>query len=45
MIDDNHRGYLMEIMASKLLVREHRVQLLGMSATLTVRSILRTWEG
>jgi len=38
MIDDAHRGYLMEIMASKLLVLERHVQLVGMSATLTVKS-------
>lgn len=36
MIDDDHRGYLMEIMASKLLVLERPVQIVGMSATLTV---------
>ena len=36
MVDDDHRGYLIEIMASKLLVLEHQVQIVGMSATLTV---------
>ena len=36
MINDDHRGYLMELMASKLLVLESHVQIVGMSATLTV---------
>ena len=36
MIDDDHRGYLMELMASKLLSLEVPVQIVGMSATLTV---------
>ena len=40
MIDDDHRGYLIEIMASKLLVLETPVQIVGMSATLTVNSKL-----
>lgn len=40
MVDDDHRGYLMEVMASKLLVLERQVQLVGMSATLTVKSQL-----
>lgn len=38
MINDDHRGYLMELMASKLLSLEHAVQIVGMSATLTVLS-------
>ena len=38
MIDDDHRGYLMELMASKLLSLERSVQIVGMSATLTVWS-------
>lgn len=38
MINDDHRGYLMELMASKLLVLENTVQIVGMSATLTVGS-------
>ena len=36
MITDDHRGYLMEVMASKLLVLDSHVQIVGMSATLTV---------
>lgn len=41
MINDDFRGYLMEIIASKLLVLERPVQIVGMSATLTVRR--RRW--
>lgn len=40
MIDDDHRGYIMELMASKLLSLEYTVQIVGMSATLTVLSTL-----
>lgn len=40
MITDDHRGYLMEVMASKLLVLDSDVQIVGMSATLTVLSPL-----
>ena len=36
MIDDDHRGYLMELMATKLMSIEQRTQLVGMSATLSV---------
>ena len=39
MIDDDHRGYLMELMASKLLSLDHAVQIVGMSATLTVCAV------
>lgn len=41
MIDDDHRGYLLELMATKLLSLEQSVQIVGMSATLPVRSIAR----
>ena len=44
MINDDHRGYLMEVMASKLLVLKHHVQIVGMSATLTVMSKLKWCE-
>lgn len=37
MIDDEHRGYLMELLATKLLSLEQSVQIVGMSATLPVR--------
>ena len=40
MIDDEHRGYLIELMATKLLSLSNSVQICGMSATLTVRKIL-----
>lgn len=36
MIDDDHRGYLMELMATKLLSLQQGVQIIGMSATLSV---------
>lgn len=37
MIDDDHRGYLMELMATKLLSVQCDIQIIGMSATLSVR--------
>ena len=40
-IDDGQRGYLMEIMATKLLSLEQIIQLIGMSATVSV-SLLQT---
>ena len=43
MINDDHRGYLLELMASKLLALEHYVQMVGMSATLTNTEILAKW--
>ena len=43
MIDDDHRGYLMELMASKVLSLERPVQIVGMSATLTNTEILAKW--
>lgn len=39
MLDDGHRGYLIEIMATKLLSLEQSIQLIGMSATLSVRGL------
>jgi Lhr-like helicase len=36
MVDDDHRGYLLELVATKLLSLEQRVQIVGMSATLPV---------
>ena len=36
MIADDHRGYLVELMATKLLSLEQDVQIVGMSATLSV---------
>ncbi|KAK6843364.1 hypothetical protein PG987_004224 [Apiospora arundinis] len=43
MIDDDHRGYLLELMATKLLSLEQDVQIIGMSATLSNINILATW--
>jgi len=43
MIDDDHRGYLMELMATKLLSMQQGVQMVGMSATLSNTKILATW--
>lgn len=40
MIDDEHRGYLLELVATKLLSLEQPVQIIGMSATLPVRNYL-----
>lgn len=36
MIDDDYRGYLLELMATKLLCLSQPIQIVGMSATLTV---------
>ncbi|OAQ91185.1 ATP-dependent helicase-like protein [Purpureocillium lilacinum] len=36
MIDDDHRGYLLELIATKLLSIEQPIQIVGMSATLPV---------
>jgi DEAD/DEAH box helicase len=36
MIDEENRGYLMELMVTKLLVLQQNIQLVGMSATLSV---------
>ena len=43
MIDDDHRGYLMELMATKLLSMQQGVQIVGMSATLSNTEVLATW--
>lgn len=42
MIDDDHRGYLMELLATKILSLEQKVQIVGMSATLPVSGSSRT---
>lgn len=44
MIDDEHRGYLIELMATKLLSLSSPVQIVGMSATLTVRDLYLRFE-
>ncbi|KAI8965957.1 P-loop containing nucleoside triphosphate hydrolase protein [Daldinia sp. FL1419] len=43
MVDDDHRGYLMELVATKLLSLEHEVQIIGMSATLQNIGLLSRW--
>ncbi|OIW34856.1 P-loop containing nucleoside triphosphate hydrolase protein [Coniochaeta ligniaria NRRL 30616] len=43
MIDDDYRGYLMELMATKMLCLSQQVQIVGMSATLTNINLLKTW--
>ncbi|KAL9602187.1 MAG: hypothetical protein Q9219_002051 [cf. Caloplaca sp. 3 TL-2023] len=43
MIDDDHRGYLMELLATKILSLEQNVQLVGMSATLPNTQLLARW--
>lgn len=42
MLDDEHRGYLMELMVTKLLLLKQDIQIVGMSATLSVCLLLRT---
>lgn len=37
MLDDEHRGYLLELMVTKLLLLQQDIQIVGMSATLSVR--------
>jgi replicative superfamily II helicase len=41
MLEDDHRGYLMEIMATKLLSLDQSIQMIGMSATVSV-SLIRS---
>jgi replicative superfamily II helicase len=43
MIDDEHRGYLMELMATKLLSLQLNLQVVGMSATLSNTEVLAKW--
>ncbi|KAI0482823.1 P-loop containing nucleoside triphosphate hydrolase protein [Xylariaceae sp. FL0804] len=43
MVDDDHRGYLIELIATKLLCLDHSVQMIGMSATLSNIDILSQW--
>lgn len=44
MVDDDKRGYLLELMATKLLsLDDHAVQIVGMSATLTNIKLLASW--
>ncbi|KAK4447536.1 DNA polymerase theta [Podospora aff. communis PSN243] len=43
MIDDGHRGYILELLATKLLCLDQDVQIVAMSATLTNISLLKNW--
>ncbi|TVY30431.1 Helicase and polymerase-containing protein [Lachnellula hyalina] len=43
MIDDESRGYILELMATKLLSLDQNVQLIGMSATLNNAGLLAQW--
>ncbi|KAH8591327.1 P-loop containing nucleoside triphosphate hydrolase protein [Bisporella sp. PMI_857] len=43
MIDDDNRGYILEVMATKLLTLEQGVQIIGMSATLNNAKQLAKW--
>ncbi|CAM1506524.1 Fc.00g061650.m01.CDS01 [Cosmosporella sp. VM-42] len=45
MIDDEHRGYLLELMGTKLLSLEQPVQIIGMSATLPNMNLMAQWLG
>lgn len=36
MLDDEHRGYILELMVTKLLLLRQDIQIVGMSATLSV---------
>ncbi|KAL2161489.1 hypothetical protein VTH06DRAFT_8051 [Thermothelomyces fergusii] len=43
MIDDDYRGYLIELMTTKLLCLDQQLQIIGMSATLTNIDLLKRW--
>ncbi|TDZ73168.1 DNA polymerase theta [Colletotrichum trifolii] len=43
MIDDDHRGYLMELMGTKLMSLPQPVQIIGMSATMSNIKLLANW--
>jgi len=43
MLNDEHRGYIMELLATKLLSLESDVQIVGMSATLPNPQLLAQW--
>ncbi|KAK0119000.1 hypothetical protein ONS96_012073 [Cadophora gregata f. sp. sojae] len=43
MLDDEGRGYILELMATKLLSLSQNVQLIGMSATLNNAELLAKW--
>ncbi|OAT13929.1 DNA polymerase theta subunit [Blastomyces gilchristii SLH14081] len=43
MLDDEHRGYLIEIMVTKLMLLKQDIQIVGMSATLSNTEVLAKW--
>ncbi|KAL4977232.1 hypothetical protein BDW66DRAFT_165959 [Aspergillus desertorum] len=45
MLDDEHRGYLLELMVTKLLLLQQDIQIIGMSATISVKNteLLAEW--
>ncbi|PFH61783.1 hypothetical protein XA68_16312 [Ophiocordyceps unilateralis] len=45
MIDDDHRGYLLELIGTKLRSLDQPLQLIGMSATLPNMNLMADWLG
>ncbi|KAL5000795.1 hypothetical protein BDV10DRAFT_182982 [Aspergillus recurvatus] len=43
MLDDEHRGYLLELMVTKLLLLQQDIQIIGMSATISNTELLAEW--
>ncbi|KAK9849842.1 Helicase [Penicillium brevicompactum] len=43
MLDDENRGYLLELMVTKLLLLQQDIQIIGMSATLSNTEMLAEW--
>ncbi|KAL9116553.1 MAG: hypothetical protein Q9187_006922 [Circinaria calcarea] len=43
MVHDEYRGYLMELMTTKLLCMQRSIQIVGMSATLSNTEVLARW--
>lgn len=43
MVDDDHRGYLLELIATKLLCLDQPIQVVGMSATLPNMNLMAEW--
>jgi replicative superfamily II helicase len=45
MLDDENRGYILELMVTKLLLLQQDIQIIGMSATLSVSDHFRISNG